>query len=81
MIFFGNPKKCNLHFFAYSNPHKCKLHFFAPSPPKGVGMAHSPIALTRLLHTLQILALDFGLELNFSKCEHIALHSCERIRF
>ena len=44
-------------------------------------LAHSPIALTRLLHTLQILALDFGLELNFSKCEHIALHSCERIRF
>ena len=81
MFFFGNPKKCNLHFFAYSNPHKCKLHFFCPLPPKGVGMAHSPIALTRLLHTLQILALDFGLELNFSKCEHIALHSCERIRF
>ena len=44
-------------------------------------LAHSPIALTRLLHTLQILALDIGLELNFSKCEHIALHSCERIRF
>ena len=81
MFFLATPKNVTYIFSRTATRINVSYIFLPPPPPKGVGMAHSPIALTRLLHTLQILALDFGLELNFSKCEHIALHSCERIRF
>ena len=63
MIFFGNPKKCNLHFFAYSNPHKCKLHFLAPSPPKGVGILTLPLLLPSIWDIcgyLQLYATNFS---------------------